>query len=407
MASGEQTVMDFGLEASKVFTPTAPIDERTLFAGRTEQVREIIDAVNQKGQHAIVFGERGVGKTSLANVLSSFLSHPASTVLSPRVNCDATDTYKSLWVKVFKEIDLTRTTKSAGFVGEPLESRYSAAEHLGEDFGPDDVRRLLQVIAQSSLPIVIIDEFDRLNREVKRALADTIKTLSDHAVAATIVLVGVGDSVDELIEEHRSVERALVQVHMPRMSGKEIRQIITTGLERLNLEIEEAVADRILNLSQGLPHYTHLLALHASRECFDRGLSKINDECLSGAIGKALSKAQQTIRSLYHTATMSSRKEHLFVEVLLACAVAPCDELGYFSAVDVRSPLQKITGKDYQIPSFSQHLKEFCETKRGPVLQKTGERRRFRFRFTDPLLQPFVIMQGFTTGRLRLLDGWS
>jgi ABC-type transport system involved in cytochrome bd biosynthesis fused ATPase/permease subunit len=89
------------IDAGKVFTPTAPIDERSLFAGRTEQVRKVVDAVNQKGQHAVVFGERGVGKTSLSNVLSSFLSGPnASTVLSPRVNCDATDTFQSLWSKI-------------------------------------------------------------------------------------------------------------------------------------------------------------------------------------------------------------------------------------------------------------------------------------------------------------------
>ena len=52
---------ELALNASRVFSPTAPIDERDLFAGRTDQIRKLIDAINQKGQHAIVFGERGVG----------------------------------------------------------------------------------------------------------------------------------------------------------------------------------------------------------------------------------------------------------------------------------------------------------------------------------------------------------
>ncbi|MDE0209154.1 MAG: hypothetical protein OXJ64_04655, partial [Boseongicola sp.] len=76
------------------------------------------------------------------------------------------------------------------------------------------------------LLIVIIDEFDRLSRKVAGQMADTIKMLSDYAVPATLVLVGVADTVSDLIQEHTSVERALIQIPMPRMSTEEIRAII-------------------------------------------------------------------------------------------------------------------------------------------------------------------------------------
>src|SRR5690606_29131012 len=105
-----------------------------------------------------------------------------------------------------------------------------------------------------ALPIFIIDEFDRLQQEPRRAFADTIKALSDHAVGATVVLVGVADSVDELFREHASVERALVQIRMPRMSAREIEQILQTGLQRLEMTIDNAAMRRISRLSQGLPH---------------------------------------------------------------------------------------------------------------------------------------------------------
>ena len=55
-------------------------------------------------------------------------------------------------------------------------------------------------------------------------------------------------------------------------------------------------------------------------------------------------------------------------------------------------------GKKYEIPSFVRHLNLFCDKARGPVLQKTGISRRFRYRFLNPLLQPFVIMQGMADG---------
>jgi hypothetical protein len=35
---------------------------------------------------------------------------------------------------------------------------------------------------------------------------------------------------------------------------------------------------------------------------------------------------------------------------------------------------------------------------RGAVLKRSGVKRRFRYRFTDPLMQPFVIMKGLADG---------
>jgi ATP-dependent Clp protease ATP-binding subunit ClpA len=46
----------------------APIDEEDLFAGRSHEVRRILEAVFARSKHVVLFGERGVGKTSLSNV---------------------------------------------------------------------------------------------------------------------------------------------------------------------------------------------------------------------------------------------------------------------------------------------------------------------------------------------------
>jgi len=176
--------------------------------------------------------------------------------------------------------------------------------------------------------------------------------------------------------------------------------IITKGLERLNMAIYENALKHISLVSQGLPHYTHLLGLHASREAIDLGERKISLVHVESAIKKALEEAQQTTRSAYHKATMSPRRDNLYADVLLACALAKPDDLGYFAAADVRKPLSTIKKKLFDIPSFSRHLNDFCEEKRGPILQKVGGKHRFRFRFINPLMQPFVTMQGFINGKI-------
>jgi ABC-type molybdenum transport system ATPase subunit/photorepair protein PhrA len=47
-----------------------PITQINLFAGRRDKLRDLTIAVSQDGQHPIIYGERGVGKTSLANIVA-------------------------------------------------------------------------------------------------------------------------------------------------------------------------------------------------------------------------------------------------------------------------------------------------------------------------------------------------
>lgn len=390
-------------EVSRIFTPTAPVDEKALFAGRRVQLKKVIDAVNQKGQHAVIYGERGVGKTSLANVLAAFLpTHRDRRVITPRVNCDSLDTFTSVFEKAFREIELVRRQSGIGFLPDERIEPLQAGDLIAGDYSPDNIRRALSIVAQYLVPVIILDEFDRLKDEVKHSVADTIKSLSDHAVDATIIVVGVADTVGDLVREHASIERALVQIPMPRMSKTEISEIISTGVEHLGLKITENALGGIHVLAQGLPHYAHLLGLYASRIAIESGESNITLVTIKRAIDLAVENSQQSILNLYHLATMSPRKDNLFTEVLTACAMAQTDQMGYFAAQDVRQPMRDITLKDYEIPSFSQHLNEFTDEKRGPILKKIGTPRRYRFRFINPLLQPYVIMQGCKLGLLDL-----
>lgn len=381
------------LQVATVFTPGAPIDERNLFAGRTQQVREVIDAINLKGHHAVLYGERGVGKTSLANVISQFLSGHLFVIAS-RVNCDTSDTYSTLWKKVFSNIIVTNEQKNAGFTPDTITTITNIASKYQKDVDPNDVLVELRQISNGRILIIILDEFDRLPKSVSLLLSDTIKMLSDQSVAATILLVGVADSVDDLIEQHESVERALVQILVPRMPGNELRQIVENGLLRLGMAIDDPALSMVTTLSQGFPYYTHLLCLYATRAALDSKSKNVGQPHIRIAVQHALTKSQETIKSAYYTATKSQQSENIYKEVLLACALAKTDEFGFFAASAVKKPLSKIMKKKYDVPSFARHLKVFSEARSGHVLKKVGHKRNFRFRFSNPLMQPYVIMTG-------------
>jgi hypothetical protein len=243
-------------------------------------------------------------------------------------------------------------------------------------------------------------------------MADTIKTLSDHSVPSTLMLVGVADSVDELVGDHRSIERAMSQVLMPRMSRRELEEIIERGCNELDLQVDGQAKARIARLSEGLPYYTHLLSLHAAQHAIMDDRDSIFPGDVDVGIREGVGKAQASIRSAWQTATRSPRPESLFEEVLLACALAPKDELGYFTASAVREPMSAIMERPYGIPAFARHLNAFITEARGSVLQKRGEQNRYFYRFENPLLQPFVILNGLAEAligedTLASLDGLS
>ncbi len=335
--------------------------------------------------------------TSLAIILKDVLSvyYSGKSHIVSKTNCDVEDVYSTIWKKVFQQIRVFRPKRGTGFVARITAEPIDLVKLLGEKISPDDVCRVLQSLQPHAL--VIIDEFDRIRTsDTRTLLTDTIKTLSDYSINATLILVGVADSVDELVKEHQSIDRALVQIRLPRMSRDELNEIVNKGLQTIPMEIAVDALDYISSLSQGLPHYTHLLAQRSAYKALDSGRKEIQKDDVSEAIKDALSKVQQSILSLYHKATMSVR-DTLYSRVLLACALSKVDALGYFAAADVREPMSQIMGKRYDIPAFSRHLNDFCEPTRGPILQKIGTRRKFRFRFLNPLMQPYVIMQGLSS----------
>src|SRR4051812_1597639 len=91
---------------SQAFTPAAPVNNVSLFADRPDVVWSCIDAFYQRGLHIALYGERGVGKTSLANIVPLLLKGTKLSLHEAvRVDCNTQDTFNSIWRKVFRALD--------------------------------------------------------------------------------------------------------------------------------------------------------------------------------------------------------------------------------------------------------------------------------------------------------------
>jgi Cdc6-like AAA superfamily ATPase len=391
------------LRLTKYFRPSAAINSEELFQGRTAQVRQVVDAINQPGRHAIIYGGRGVGKTSLAQILPFKLrGRELVPIIAPYITCDSSDDYSTLWFKVFSEIEeqtgatvLNDASRPSGIGGESTPEFDAAAIF---DWTPFEVRRHLEPIGRNGILYVILDEFNSVSPEVRQLFADTIKLLSDRASPVTLIAIGVSDNVTGLIHDHRSIERCLAQIHMPRMKREELEQIVKLGHEKVGMMIEPNALDEITGLSKGLPTYTHLLALNSSRNALDHESLTVNLQHVKQAMETSICETEESIRTEYDIATYSPKKTALHTKVLLACAMADTDEFGRFQPPDLVEPLQKITGQAFTTDRFSVHLKQFSSEEKGGVLKKTGSEYKWRYQFENPLLQPYVLMRGLASG---------
>jgi Cdc6-like AAA superfamily ATPase len=376
-------------EVIENFTPGTPINEADLFAGRQDTVRQLQDTVLELGRHAIIFGERGVGKTSIANIFHRSLNTETRRLLVIRINADASDTFDSLWRKVFR-----RLKRGEG------EAAVWASETHTNPISADDVQVELGDFSPLDTPVIIIDEFDRIIDDACRTLfTDVIKGLSDHSVNCTVIIVGVAESIVGILREHASVTRALVQVPMRRMTADEIQDIINIRVKRLRMSIQPEALWRLSFFAAGLPYYAHLMGKHAVLQAIEARSQIVNVAHVQAAMVAGLNEVDYSVRDAYAQATRRAyRNENIYPQVLAAAALTEHDGVGRFGASDVAEPLSAIMRQPYRTPSFSFHIKEMCEGERGPVFKKWEFKKTYRFAFIEPLMKPYIIMKSLTDG---------
>lgn len=364
----------------------APIDEEDLFAGRATEVRRILETVLSRSKHVVLFGERGVGKTSLSNIFWKRFNKTLRSFVVARVQAGPQDNFSSLWTRALEELN------AAGITAGKAE--YVNFEFNYETITPSQVRRELQKCGANALPIIIIDEYNEVKDiETKRLTANLIKEFYDFSITTTVIIVGVAENISELIEDHASIGRAIVQIPLNRMSSSELKEIIQKRISRTVMKFSADATWTIVSLSRGLPYFTQTLSKHAALHAITDRRTKISNDDVEASMAKFIEDAEKGFQESYRTATRSNQ-ENFFEQSLLACALAKTDDEGFFTANDVVEPYSAILKEKKRIAHFDKHLRRFSSDEGGNILIKRGGDRQQTFRFSDPMMQPYVIIRG-------------
>ena len=383
--TGSDDWMLLAFEISTLFDG-APIDEEDLFAGRSHEVRRILEAVFARSKHVVLFGERGVGKTSLSNVFWKRFNKTVRSFLVARVQAGPHDTFSSLWIRALEEL------QAVGAANDKSEYVNFSVDH--EQITPSQVRRELQKCSANALPIIIVDEYNEVqDADAKRLTANLIKEFYDFSISATVIIVGVAENIGELIEDHASIGRALVQVPLNRMSESELKEIIEKRASRTVMSFSGDAIWTIVVLSRGLPYFTQTLSKHAALHAIEGRRLVVTNEDVEASMDRFIEETSASFKDSYRDATRSNQ-DNFFQQSLLACALAKTDDEGFFTANDIVEPYSAIMRERKRIAHFDKHLRRFSSDEGGNILIKRGGDRQQTFRFKDPMMQPYVIIRG-------------
>ena len=380
------------------FTPSAPISSKDQFKGRGKQVRDVIESLFEPGQHAVIFGERGVGKTSLANIIPTVLSKSQMAVV--KVNCNRSDDFKSIWTKALEKLPYIFTENSVGFKPDNKEEIINLSKLIPQKdkITTTDIGILFAKFDLTTL--FIFDEFDTISSDrIYSKFADLVKELSDEKSNVKIIFVGIANNVTDLIGEHPSIERCLKQVKLLRMLNDDLIEIVQNGYNSIGITCSEIFQDRIVKLSSGFPHYTHLLSKYIGHASLDKRTLDITEEIFYDGLGRAIENANESIKELYRKATTTSTgKQNKFANILHACALAKTDQFNTFGTVDILNSYNMLTGKAEIQPGIAYNIGKLCQQERGTILEKIDAASYNRYRFQNPLLRAYILMRLYKNG---------
>ena len=401
MQGAPEPYLDYLARCEQAFRPFAPISLPQFFKGRAHDVELLCSELRTPGRQVAIYGERGVGKTSLAKLAYFFAKYNDED--THFVRCESDSTYDSIFEQLLLEAGEgyfpntlerqkhRRATAGAGplsvSTGKTVRSTETAIAS-GKRVGPG---LLLQRFAGRE-GLLIVDEYDRVRDQATNTrLAETLKHFSDAASKAKIIVVGVAETLSGLVGEHKSLTRCLAQIKLERMHDKELAEIISTGEDQLEVAFQESIRKRIIALSDGFPFYTHLLCKYSAEEAGKvlrdnpSARAVVAEPEYRNALNRALRTGESTLRDAYQTAVITvKRKTEMFKNVLWGVAYTQSPEV---QVKDIAENIGLLTGEKPKVESLSNYLGPLTKPEKKEVLVRV---RQGYYKFANPLMRAYI-----------------
>lgn len=373
---------------------------------RGKQLNRIEEALSSPGRHIFIYGDRGAGKTSLAKS-AAYKHHPSQgepiytacgqkTSFSAIVRDIASQLdHRSAYVSVDRSIGGSVKAAASGFALERINSQKESQRDLnGMDLNAATaaIKEAIERHPTVDPKVIVIDEFENLpSVDDRRLFAELIKQLSDRGVRVALIFCGIGKSLEDLLEGHGSAHRYLEEVQLPSppltYSGR--WAIIDGACQALGLTINADSRLRIAQVSDGFPHYVHLVGQKLFWAAFRSPTvtQELTPDDYMDAVREALGSVESRLRSSYDLAT--KKDQDSYQEVLWS--VADHFELERNNRRIYNESYLRVMNDIHRPPlsfdDFQSRLSNLKSARHGSILSSN---RRGWIHFTENLIRGYV-----------------
>ncbi len=280
------------LAPNQVFTPgKLPILPGNVYASRGDAEKDFNKALT-RGLVPLVYGEYGVGKTSMARYSIREDDEQGRLVnIESAADKSLSDIFMRCLEKLGYAVEVKKTTtqtdvasnenggglEASGFGAKALVAikkaiTSSSTRQREEQFvvtSPTD-SKIIEICEQNRI-ILLIDELHRATTDFADDLSKFLKAYGNaNCRAFRIVLLGTSSDATRLVRRDPGIDRLIQEIHLQAMSDQEARYVITTGMKSLSIRVYHPGVDRLIQTSVGSPNILQYLCLETAEAAFSR-----------------------------------------------------------------------------------------------------------------------------------------
>jgi len=412
------------LEPKDVFIPgKLPLSQTNIYAPRTrEKAQERFIKALSRGHVPLIFGEYGVGKTSMARHVVRIDEDKGVLVnIESVAGKSLQDIFGRCLEKLGYAVQTKRVTGSSSLnaheqsaqakAGLPwLESIIASKRTKTEGStiqneeqfvvtSPTD-SKLIELCEAAGL-VLILDELHRAKPEFTQELADFIKTYGNaNCRKFRIILLGTSSEANKLVQIDPGIDRLIQEVHLRAMDDSEARYVVSEGMKSLAITIDHEIESRLTSICVGSPNILQYLCLEAAEAAFVRVPRELQMQDVDNALKEYVENREARLYRAYLSAIETVGEKRYRKQILRA--MAECED-EYVTMENIRSLSSQYIGEDVPSTALSGPLRDLKEKKFGPLLQdvdrpdQSGRLSNYTV-FVDPSMKAFIRLLAASEG---------
>ena len=407
------------LHPHDVFTPgKLPIRPTNVYAARGKAEELFTKALN-RGLIPVVFGEYGVGKTSMARYV---LREKDSKGKLINIESIADKSMTDVFSRCLEKLGYTVTSKMvSGATGMSAHEQAMSAEigvggwakglfaskrttTNGSNSSKEETlvvtsptdSKLIEVCEEAGV-VLLIDELHRATPEFSSDLAKFIKSYGNaNCQHFKLVLLGTSADASRLVSSDPGIDRLLQEINLPSMNEAESTFVVQKGMSDLAIKIDSIAEQSLVRTSVGSPSILQYLSLEVAEVAFVRTPRKADIVDVQVALTTFVETKEARLNKSY-LAAVESVGEFKYRKQILR-AMAECDQ-EYVTMEMIRTRVATYLEKEISSTALSGPLRDLKGERYGSVLSDVERPDDVEARlqnytaFKDPGLKAFIRLQ--------------